>query len=596
VDGNGYPDVAIGAYKSGHVTFIRSKSIVDVDPELVFKIDTFNDDNKVTNLNVCLLYKDRVGREPLDIAQIPIKMTIEVDPVHKRLSFSDKERVIYWHPLTLNVSTRNPTMTKTCTNLADIYYDNSTGNVQPMPVILKADIDDPRLTSLVLNQELIRSKHTELKIQSECDPVTGICRADLIVGLSDGEVYDESNKYPSVVYGYVQSFTQKITVSNIGTEEYNHVYNAAVKVTFPPEISYSTVSIDAGNVLCSMNETFLLCKLSDDGPINSGNLVQTFGIEFDISNITEATKLNIGVEVIIDGDPTIDEDLGNNKAEKVVYVRELADLLINGGAGRSKVAFNNKYTIVNRAIGSPDLDVKHEYSVELSEDSELASVRGVGLSIYWPQQVPISNLHIVPLYNMTVKKPEEVKYRCTPNINDFYPEAVGDGESLKITESLEIPEKEGALALHSTPNSLNCAENKVDCIQISCEIDEIKRGSGFTNGFKISLFAKVHEANLYGSTGLNVSSLAEISHVANTTHMMELPVKRSAVAKTELYPSVRKSQNWIWVIIGGIIGGLLFLLLLILLLWKCGFFKRKQPPTIKADKVDEQIDMTVYGQ
>lgn len=54
MDGNGYPDIAIGAYKSGHVTYIRSKSIIDVFPQLTFKTLIFNDTLRVSNLQVCL--------------------------------------------------------------------------------------------------------------------------------------------------------------------------------------------------------------------------------------------------------------------------------------------------------------------------------------------------------------------------------------------------------------------------------------------------------------------------------------------------------------------------------------------------------------
>merc|ERR550537_39676 len=184
--------------------------------------------------------------------------------------------------------------------------------------------------------------------------------------------------------------------------------------------------------------------------------------------------------------------------------------------------------------------------------------------------------------------PAGVDVICVPSLQELYPEAVGDKESLQVSEEFELPSTDRDDA--EIPKILDCANNKRGCQLISCEIDEIKRGAAFTNGFKISLSAKVHEHNLYGSPGVNVTSSAFISHVAND---LELPLKRSAVAKTELYPSERKSTNWIWIIIGAVIGGLLFLFLLILCLWKCGFFKRKQPPTIKADKVDEQIDMTV---
>ena len=58
IDGNGYPDVAIGAYKSNHVTYIWSKSIVDIVPEFQLKYkDSFNrsDVRDSNNLKVRIL-------------------------------------------------------------------------------------------------------------------------------------------------------------------------------------------------------------------------------------------------------------------------------------------------------------------------------------------------------------------------------------------------------------------------------------------------------------------------------------------------------------------------------------------------------------
>ena len=304
---------------------------------------------------MCLHYEERPDRDPIAIDEVPIKFSITVDPEYFRLSFSESERVRTWVPLTMNVSTQ--TGSPFCTNNQKIYYDNSTGHVNPMPVIMTAEIDDPTLTSLVLNKEKIKDQRKELTIQSECHPDTGICTADLSVELDPVVIFSQSNLYPSVVFGYVPSFTQKITVSNIGLDEYNYVYNAAVNITFPADMIFSTVSIDAANVNCQMMESYLLCKLSDDGPINKDEKVHTFGIEFDIPDITQPTYLDISVEVIVD-DPTIDEDSGNNVAGRVIEVKELADLMINGGASRSKVAFNNQYTVVNKAIGSPGIEIK----------------------------------------------------------------------------------------------------------------------------------------------------------------------------------------------------------------------------------------------
>ena len=54
IDGNGYPDVAIGAYSSNHVTYIWTKSIVDIVTEINFDYDSFNRtaERKSNNLTV----------------------------------------------------------------------------------------------------------------------------------------------------------------------------------------------------------------------------------------------------------------------------------------------------------------------------------------------------------------------------------------------------------------------------------------------------------------------------------------------------------------------------------------------------------------
>jgi len=81
---------------------------------------------------------------------------------------------------------------------------------------------------------------------------------------------------------------------------------------------------------------------------------------------------------------------------------------------------------------------------------------------------------------------------------------------------------------------------------------------------------------------VNITSFAEIVSVHSS---LVLPRLTEATATTELYPSMSKSRNYLWIIILGILAGLFLLFLMVLILWKCGFFKRKQPPSMKAEFV-----------
>ena len=62
--------------------------------------------------------------------------------------------------------------------------------------------------------------------------------------------------------------------------------------------------------------------------------------------------------------------------------------------------------------------------MELSEDAQQPSLRGVKVSIFWPQKVPMTDVHIVPLYNISMRIPDGVAVFCSPSLDELYPEAV----------------------------------------------------------------------------------------------------------------------------------------------------------------------------
>ena len=62
--------------------------------------------------------------------------------------------------------------------------------------------------------------------------------------------------------------------------------------------------------------------------------------------------------------------------------------------------------------------------MELSEDALQPQVRGVSVKIYWPQKVPMTDIHIVPLYNISMRIPAGVDVICVPSLQELYPEAV----------------------------------------------------------------------------------------------------------------------------------------------------------------------------
>ena len=303
-------------------------------------------------------YEANVEGDPLTTESLPVNFEIKLDTGDgfSRVNFHYQNGGIssIWNEK-LNVSTLG--LSKECTNTVDLVYDDSTGNVQPMPVLIDASLDDVLgLRSLILDQVLIKGAETSLTIQSECHPETGICYVDMTVEVEEKTYYEENNVYPAVVFGYIKSIKKKITVSNIGTAKlYNYAYDIVVRITLPEDVVYDDNSGEY--VTVESKGTHVECTLLNEGPINDDGKNHTFYLTFDISKILEAKDLEFTVETIVNK-PTVDSDPSNNNVTSIVKVRKFADLIINGGSNRNRVPFNNQYTVVNKAIGSPAVVIK----------------------------------------------------------------------------------------------------------------------------------------------------------------------------------------------------------------------------------------------
>ena len=93
MDGNGYNDVAIGAYESGHATFIRSKSIIRVVPTLDFQFLKFNKTHQITSLQVSYgFYNLTLG---LQMAMVSIGYPSHFK-YHKIILYTTRQTILFY--------------------------------------------------------------------------------------------------------------------------------------------------------------------------------------------------------------------------------------------------------------------------------------------------------------------------------------------------------------------------------------------------------------------------------------------------------------------------------------------------------------------
>lgn len=568
MDGNGYPDVLVGSYKSGHSVFLRTMKIMDVTPSLKFTKDTIEPkENDVTvpgselqvpgtYLMVCFAYTGEASEEGSAKIQYKVNLDTDKNEFSARLYFNyTNPSRSYQSNMVLNLADQ----TLHCTSKIPVYYKASTLDVRPVMVDIEADLAEVGTFKerAVLNQETIKDTTGRISIASKCPADTGVCLVDNKLEFLQVE-FKESSLYDDVVIDYVPRVTVPVRVTNTGP---HYSYGTVLNISLPQQLVYAGIKDGAQGVKCEavgtedvLADNYLICRLPD--PIEPG-LILLFRVEFSLRDIKEPTSLMISGGLLV-GRPSEEQEDADNTASLSIPVRKLAELAIRGGATQRKLPFNNKYTIVDVYTESRGPSVHHNYEVTLEEDAINEGVDNITINIYWPHKFP-NQAWLLPLISLTTPPDFNDSSYCT------YPNQTEE-------DSYWFPPEPDV-----NIGSVSCVENRTNCLKISCNIERIRRGSAFYGnlaGFKIRLLARVHERSMYGFEGLNITSLAEIESIEEG---LLLPKLRSATAQTELYASKSKSRNLIWIIIGSALAGLLLLLIMTLLLCKYStFFKRNK--------------------
>lgn len=132
---------------------------------------------------------------------------------------------------------------------------------------------------------------------------------------------------------------------------------------------------------------------------------------------------------------------------------------------------------------------------------------------------------------------------------------------------------------------VNCADTSTPgCRDFSCYIHRLDKG----DTVKFRFMARLYESALNNVGNVNITSFVNVTSVSHPDFVFG-PESKSAM-KSQFYPSSATRRNYLWIIIGSIIAGILLLILLIIVLWKCGFFKRKAPPTVVAEAHEHEAE------
>jgi len=589
MDGNDYPDIAVGAYGSNKAVLLRTRPVVNIEGKIRLSrnqiIIESNDsscrlndgqDHKCLNLSVCFVSKDNARQLQTGLE---ITYTIDLDRIKaesgsnlfRRMFFVDevtKNKVFSIssiHNLTKqgesHCSAPRTVYLKGKDKLADVAsslsFDLSFGLVKPCGSDLCP----------VLNDSVQATHSTKAFFIKRCKN-RQVCVPDLAV---DGKVvlvgYDRSQTNTQQLrIGVVKELVLQLTISNKASD---YAYYSKLLVKYPRSLAYQRTG-DCKDDFNSENDTQSDLSLSCDvGRIAlRGVSNEIFNLKFSAASVEEDFTIIVKAE-----SQDADGNEEDNSKEFFVAVKYEADLEVKGYSKPDQVIYSGS--------------VKEKKEVEEFQVEEIGPeiVQTIKVTNYGPSVVDGSQLTLTVPKLLNKDDPESFL------IYLLQVEVVGPGSCHAHVNPLNIESAKVNISVNTNNDkrdrrdvtSLDCSQ--AVCQSLQCSLGRLRQGEKV----EIKLTSRLWQNTLLKLNEPVTVELETIAKVRPPSKVMQPDEENDVTtiiltAKPERRGDRSKSIPW-WVYLVSALGGFLLLAGAILLLYKLGFFKRnKEEFNISAEE------------
>jgi len=625
LDGNEYPDVAVGAPKSDSIAIFRSRPVAKFTGTNVFTvkdIDIFKclkkPERNCTQAQFCLTVN---GKNIESTVAVDIKL--KLDPKFNRLTFNDSSVVKSYSNFKLIKGKPNcETVYLKVADSVDNYND-------PLTSVLEYDLTEEHKNialSSISDPDLDHFVKAEANFQKNCGTGgTGVCVYDLEMSAtyelpaSDLQVVGSKNitdlsANRTRLAVAAESNDVAINVKGVVKNLQQTAFDAQVEVLFDESLSWNEITSasncikDKGGKVVKRGK--MNVKVIEYTSAAYGNILKEgeeckFDIKFTWSQLRlKGTTKKVDISLLASTKVTTttknknhDKDLKNDEVKisfPVVY-RSDADLksrIIGDVGAIFNVTTQSKSISRVEEIGEGVSSVKLTYEVKGNGYSNIPRSK---LSISYPAKFQSNGTEFPLLYlyelkcegqsNDKASVPECVcdmskvnKYKLiTPAINR------ADLNTTKNHTLLVNPE---LMRFPPGGNVIDCKDPTTKakmCESFSCQINDL--------GGEAELVNVVAKYRVYTPTFTFKTNVTEQvvmkavisyntedtkNHLSkNAESVTSLTLQR--IIKAELYiaPQVVPNTNQIWIYIVAIVGGLILLILAVFGLYKCGFFNSK---------------------
>ncbi|EYC38991.1 hypothetical protein Y032_0682g1489 [Ancylostoma ceylanicum] len=649
LDGNGYPDLAVGAVTEGVVTILRSRPVISISAhhKTASKfIDIEKGKNCPRGAKTCFpldleISVDRdssKGADLVDFNSNVFTCNLEVIPVNQgvplRAHIDASASTNHSWPCGQGAHRNTQKYTEV------IYipeHDDSVKDwINPLKFRFTVQIKNERKPlhpaegrPLVdLKQYPILNKYGasyefQIPFNTRCGE-DHVCETDLSLKAVFVDI-------PKTEKGYVSNVGDKdfLDITFTVQNKKEKAYQAALYLTYDPEeLELPTIVGKTKLGLETVGKNVVVVYLGNPMDAESKH---SFDLRFKlVRGRTEGIGRPLQFSALVNSTSS-EVNLGDNVWKAELQIIKKAELELIGTSDPPLVRFGG--------------EVKDESSMDLEEDIGVMvrhnytlhnkgpwTVRNVVAKFDWPYQVESTHakgkwaLYLLDVPTVTMhntdgsvdirrcsveRKLEHVNPLDHIKLNTKYTtqETVSTRTSLRQrvkreTQALKLGEA-GFLRKRIEPHkrkengvdvsvvTIGCAESTAKCFSVTCHFDFLDANSAPVIDFRARLWNSTFIEDYSDVEYVEITSFGRIE-LDTSQGIEDDPGNNAVSAKTIAYPDRpalgSRPIPW-WVILVSILIGLLILLIVVLILWRCGFFKRKkygEPSLYRAELQHER--------
>ncbi|XP_063284482.1 integrin alpha-5 [Pelobates fuscus] len=585
LDGNGYPDLIVGAFGVDKALVYRARPIVHASASLQISPSMFNPEeknclieetgNRVSCINLSFCLNASGKHVPRSIG---INVELQLDRQKQKGAV---KRALF-------LKSHQPNMIQTihlrnegqeeCRNLKIYLQDESEFRDKLSPIYIALNFSlDPKAPAdthgllPIFNYQTKNYIEQKAQIQLDCGE-DNICVPDLKLNVSGDR--------KSVYLGDVNALTLLYNAWNDGE---GGAYEAELVVTLPSEAMYSGVlrTNEKSVVNCEYhleNKTQLvICDLGN--PMKAGENLRG-GLRFTVPHLRDSSQ-NVQFDFQIRS-----KNANNSQSELVplsLTVEAYSAVSFFGGSKPDSVIFpiaNWKPTKQPTRAEEAGPEVEHVYELVNLGPSSIS--HGI-LEMICP--VKLNKEFVMYFMNYSVER----LANCTTSepANQLLLERSTAEQSSTQNSIHHVERRDTSKQTQTGSHVLKCNQRHMDCFRLRCDIGPLEKEQRAILGVSFRIWANT----FYQKENQGFALQCEAKY-----HIQRLPYKIIPRTYPQGNHQVNTTIHWVkaesshgvplWIIILAILIGLLLLALLIYVLYKLGFFKRSLPYGTAMEKAE----------